>query len=339
MNNFFRFLSFSFITLLITSCSKSDDPFVPIPLRDYKEQFITDSTAIDTYFKTHRMIVSNDGKYDVTFVSSTNPNYLNVPLMRNLAHTYLEDTVVRQNKIDYKFYYVKFAEGTQRRPTQVDSVYVNYRGTILADASTEFENSVNPVWFKLQEVIPGWGHIFPKFKTGTYASSPPNGPIYSNFGAGVVFLPSGLAYYEGGSNIIPSYTPIAFSFKLMELRYRDHDRDGILSKDERTFGTLIPANRWTVNPLDIDTDSDGVPDMYDVDDDGDNILTRVETKKIDAHVTTATNTSGSGPSLYYPFNANATETKGIPSKPVNGVPDYTSPNRLRVHLDKTYPQQ
>ena len=272
MNNFFRFLSFSFITLLITSCSKSDDPFVPIPLRDYKEQFITDSTAIDTYFKTHRMVVSADGKFDVSFVAETNV----AQSMRTLPHAYLRDTTIKEDEIEYKFYFIKFAEGTQRRPTQVDSVYVNYRGTLLTDASTEFDNSVNPVWFKLQEVISGWEHIFPNFKTGTYASSPPNGPIYSNFGAGVVFLPSGLAYYEGGSNIIPSYTPIAFSFKLMELRYRDHDRDGILSKDERTFGTLLPTKRWTVNPLDIDTDSDGVPDMNDVDDDGDDILTRIE---------------------------------------------------------------
>ena len=79
--------------------------------------------------------------------------------------------------------------------------------------------------------------------------------------------------------------------------------------------------------------------MFDVDDDGDNILTRVEIKKPVGDVTTVTNTSGSGPSLYYPFNANATETKGIPSKPVNGVWEYNAPNRLRVHLDKTYPLQ
>ena len=279
MNNFFHFLSFSFITLLITSCSKSDDPFAPIPLRDYKEQFITDSTAIDTYFKTHRMIVSTDGKYDVTFVSSTNPNYLNVPLIRNLPpKTVLVDTTIRQNDIDYKFYFIKLTEGTQRRPTQVDSVYVNYRGIIVDDASTEFENSVNPLWFTLQEVIPGWGYIFPNFKTGTYGSSPPNGPTFSNFGAGVMFLPSGLAYYQSGSASIPSYTPIAFIFKLCELRYRDHDRDGIFSKDERAFGTLPATQRWTVNPLYTDTDSDGTPDMFDVDDDGDDILTRVEIK-------------------------------------------------------------
>ena len=273
MIKFFRFITILILAGIIYSCAKADDPFVAVPLRDYKEQFITDSTAIDTYFKTHRMIVSTDGKYDVSFVPETN-----VALsMRKLPHAYLKDTTVNEDGIDYKFYFVKLQEGTQKRPTQVDSVYVNYRGTVLVDASTEFENSVNPVWFRLQELITGWQHIFPSFKSGTYASSPPNGPTFSNFGAGVFFLPSGLAYYEQGQGAIPSYTPIAFSIKMCEVRYRDHDRDGILSKDERPYSAST-STRWKVNPLDTDTDGDGVPDIYDIDDDGDDILTKVEIK-------------------------------------------------------------
>ena len=274
MTNFFRFFAILLLAGTIYSCTKAEDPYVAVPLRDYKEQFITDSTAIDTYFKTHRMIVSTDGKLDVSFVTETN-----VALsMRKLPHAYLKDTTVSEDGIDYKFYFVKLNEGSQRRPTQMDSVYVNYRGTVIVDASTEFETSVNPVWFRLQELISGWGHIFPSFKTGTYASNPPNGPTFSGFGAGVVFLPSGLAYYEQGQGAIPSYTPIAFAFKMCELRYRDHDRDGILSKDERAFGTLSATERWKVNPLNTDTDADGTPDLYDIDDDGDDILTKIEIK-------------------------------------------------------------
>ena len=272
MIKFFRFIIILILAVTIYSCAKKDEPFPVIPLRDFKEQFLADSTTIDTYFKTHRMIVSTDGKFDVSFVTESNAALS----MRKLPKVYLRDTTVSEDGIDYKFYFVKFNEGTQRRPTQMDSVYVNYRGTILVEASTEFENSVNPVWFRLQELITGWGHIFPSFKTGTYASNPPNGPTFSNFGAGVVFLPSGLAYYDQGQATIPSYTPIAFSFKMCELRYRDHDRDGILSKDERTFGILPITQRWKVNPLTIDTDADGTPDLYDIDDDGDDILTRVE---------------------------------------------------------------
>ena len=331
MNDFFRFIIILVVGLSISSCSKSDSPIVQVPLRDYKEQFLTDSTTIDTYFKTHRMIVSADGQYNVSFVSETN-----IALsMRKLPHSYLKDTTVNEDGIDYKFYFVKFNEGTQKRPTQTDSVYVNYRGTILEDASTEFENSYNPVWFRLQELITGWQHIFPSFKSGTYASSPPNGPTFTNFGAGVFFLPSGLAYYEQSQGSIPSYTPIAFSIKMCEVRYRDHDRDGVLSKDERKFLNATTATQWKENPLNTDTDADGVPDLYDVDDDGDDILTKIEIKKPASDVT-AGSTIGSGPSLYYPFNPSATEIKGIPSKPVNGVTDYTSPNRLRIHLDKTY---
>lgn len=307
MNNFFRFLSILVVVLILSSCSKNNDTFVPIPLRDYKEQFITDSTAIDTYFKTHKLIpptVANN--QTVSFESTTDLS----ASMRKLPHTYLVDTNVVEDGINYKFYYIKFNDGTQRRPTSMDSVYVNYRGTVLVDASTEFENSVNPVWFRLQELVTGLGHILPRFKTGTYESAPPNAPIFKDFGAGVVFLPSGLAYYDASAGVIPSYTPIAFSFKLCELRYRDHDRDGILTKDERSFGTLTATERWKVNPLNIDTDSDGVPDMYDIDDDNDDILTRVEIKNP---------TTG----LPYAFSA-------IPACPA----DTADPTR-KVHLSKS----
>ena len=45
----------------------------------------------------------------------------------------------------------------------------------------------------------------------------------------------------------------------------DHDGDGVLSADEGM-------------DVERDTDSDGIPDYLDIDDDGDNILTRVETE-------------------------------------------------------------
>ena len=46
-----------------------------------------------------------------------------------------------------------------------------------------------------------------------------------------MFVPSGLAYYSQNAGTIGSYTPIIFTFKLMNVRYKDHDGDKILSKD------------------------------------------------------------------------------------------------------------
>ena len=206
-----------------------------------------------------------------------------------------------------------------------------YRGINIVDATTGgedvFDQAVTPTWFKLQEVITGWSHILTNFHTGTYSpGTGGNGTAFDNFGAGVMFLPSGLAYYSSSAGTIPSYSPIIFSFKLYELRYRDQDGDGVLSKDERKLDpTIDPLYRWKENPADniykkdsndaiitdvpfFDTDGDGFANMYDIDDDGDHVLTRVEIK----------NPLG-GLYLY------------------NMIPDCsgstTNPNRVRKHID------
>jgi hypothetical protein len=40
------------------------------------------------------------------------------------------------------------------------------------------------------------GEIFPEFKTGTYSSNTDGTVSYSDFGADVMFIPSGLAYFN-----------------------------------------------------------------------------------------------------------------------------------------------
>jgi hypothetical protein len=84
----------------------------------------------------------------------------------------------------------------------------------------------------LDEVIRGWAEVIPKFKTGTFSSQVDGTISFDTFGTGVMFLPSGLAYFSSGTLTIPSYAPLVFSFKLHNLRRRDHDRDGIFSMHE-----------------------------------------------------------------------------------------------------------
>ncbi|GAB3719038.1 FKBP-type peptidyl-prolyl cis-trans isomerase [Flavobacterium koreense] len=371
MNNIFKILSAVVFCGLLASCSKSDDPVTP--LRDYAEQYAADIDSIDDYIDTHYMTV-DPTNFDVTFTEI--PTGGTQQSIRAQTLYPLKDTLVKEDGIEYKVYYIKFREGDAvngRRPTQVDSVYVSYRGTRLTD--DQFDEATNPVWFGLQDVITGWTHIMPRFKTGTYTVASGSNPItFNNFGAGVMFLPSGLAYYNNGAGSIPSYAPIIFSFKLYELRYRDHDRDGILSKDERWLSSNAPSNpadllspnnvkfRWRENPFlgydydgdgDVeiyDTDGDGTPNMLDIDDDADGIPTKLERKY--------TITSGVAPNIivntyYYPFNGAAVdntatpidERRGIPRKftgfntstnTIQGVQaDFTDPERLRRHLDPT----
>jgi hypothetical protein len=84
-----------------------------------------------------------------------------------------------------------------------------------------------------------------------------------------MFLPSGLAYYnQMPSSLIPPYSPLVFSFKLKSQKSRDHDGDGILSINE--VNPTIPNQK----PKNYDSDGDGKPNYLDVDDDGDNFMTK-----------------------------------------------------------------
>lgn len=299
MNNIYKTLFVLVFFALIISCT-TNSPKEDIPLRDYAEQYAADIDSIDDYIDTHYITV-DPTNYDVAFTEiPTGGTQQNV---RTQTQYPLKDTTVTQNGIDYKIYYIRFREGTQKRPTQVDSVHVSYKGIDLKDK--QFDYAESPTWFKLPEVISGWSHIIPMFKTGTYTGASGATPAtFNDFGAGVMFLPSGLAYYSNSTGTIAAYSPIIFSFKLYELRYRDQDGDGILSKDERKLSSILPSAdplspnnvkfRWKENPggnsyklvagsqvVDIpflDTDSDGVADAYDIDDDGDNFMTKTEIK-------------------------------------------------------------
>ncbi len=336
MNNIFKILSVFVFCVALAACTKNSNND-PAPLRDYGTQYAADIAQIDQYIDSHYLTF--DADYNVAF-DTLLPGGGHSSIRTDTAF-HLSDTTVAQNGINYKIYFIKFREGDLvygNRPTQVDSIHVAYRGTNLIKSS-QFDVAVTPVWFKLDGVVTGWSHIIPNFHTGTYsAATGPNPATFNNFGAGVMFLPSGLAYYNNAASNIAAYSPIVFSFKLYELHYRDHDGDGILDKDERRLPASIPKElRWKENPatgydfdgdgiVDLyDTDGDGIANMYDVDDDGDNVLTRTETIKLPADITTAS------PLGHYPFSPTPTEPKGVP----DCSNDYTTSTRLRKYLDPT----
>ena len=337
MNKFLKFFLLITIPVLLASCQKDDAPEVT-PLRDFAEQAKADNDSLEKFFVENYMTV--DANYNVTFtkipVGGTQTS-IKAELDINLK---LNEILITEKGFEYKAFYIKLREGTQKRPSQVDSVHVAYRGVTFKNV--QFDVSQNPIWFKLEEVIPGWRDILPNFKTGTYSSTPgPNPVTYDGYGAGVMFLPSGLAYYAGSAGSIGPYTPIIFSFKLFELQYRDQDGDGIKSKDERP-PSLDTSNSvyWSYNPFKYDSDSDGIPNMYDIDDDGDGFLTRTETLE---YTDVANNKK-----YYYKYDAPATvdnpatpninESRGIPARSTTlpYIYDYNSPLRVRKHLDNQW---
>ena len=77
-----------------------------------------------------------------------------------------------------------------------------------------------------------------------------------------------MGFFNYTQSGIPSYSPIIISFNLYDVKYRDHDFDGVLSKyeDINNNGDFY----------DDDTDADGIDNFMDSDDDGDGVSTKYE---------------------------------------------------------------
>ena len=295
--------------LLIVSCTKSDDSGLA-PLRDYEVQKVTDMDNIETFMKTHYMEVVNhpgfDDDMDVSYTLIPEGG-TQVSIWDQTEYPRMtREVTVTQNKaeVTYKIYYLVFRQGAgteSKSPCNVDNVLAAYRGeyiygsteTVGTTTTTtikgiQFEENKNPQsFFSLTAVIRGWSEIFPKFKTGTYTANLDGTVTYSDFGAGVMFIPSGLAYFRAGKGTIPAYSPLIFNIKLLEIQRVDHDSDGILSylEDLNNDGYVITMATGVTNP--DDSDGDGIPNFLDSDDDGDQYLTSYEIKNLVTNTTYA----------------------------------------------------
>lgn len=330
MNKFkFYFIVISTLGVLF-SCKEKDDTSVEA-VRAYSTQYATDNDLIENYLKTH--YIENAGATDDQDVKlsliptggtqASIMTYLDLPTFPSLRKT-----EVLSNEVTYVVYYLILKKGDPvkgKTPSRIDLVLASYDGSYLAKdvEPKRFEYVPYPEnYFDLSRTVVGWQEIFPLFTSGTIEpNAGANGPIYSGFGAGVMFLPSGLGYFNITTATIPAYSPLIFSFKLYDAKQSDQDGDKIYSDDEDLNGD----GKFTND----DTDGDGIQNYLDTDDDGDGYLTKNEIKK--PAIT-------QGLSLYYPYNPiidnpdtpeDETENKGIPDCSDDG----TSLTRLRKHLD------
>jgi FKBP-type peptidyl-prolyl cis-trans isomerase FkpA len=331
MKSLFKIVLSVVVISIMFSCQNNDN-VTATPPRPYNEVYPEDLAKIEDFLATHYVTV--DANFNPTFTQiPAGGTQTPIAQMSNLEH-------IERNfhDISYKIYYLKLREGTGENPTRVDSTFIAYKGNTFTKNTTNnvvtysqnvFDQSDTPVWFALEDVIKGWGEVIPKFKTGSHVANPDGTVSFQNYGAGVMFLPSGLGYYNTATGNIASYSPLIFSFKLYNQRFRDHDRDQIPSKIE--YREKETTGLVDFNKVALDTDGDGLPNYLDVDDDADGVLTKVEIKKPTPFL---------GSSLYYPFDpvaddpstpsVNELEPKGIPSASGDGI----SSTRLRRHLDK-----
>lgn len=300
MNKVFKSLLLFFGLLFAASCSKSDDAKLA-PLRDYEVQRAEDVATIETFMKSHYMtVISNPGNQDDMTVTYTKiaTGGSEVSIWDQTEYPRMtREVTVKQGTADvtYSVYYLLLRQGSgaeSKSPCNVDDVLTAYRGEYLSKKSetlsgvtttsilgTQFEENANPSsFFKLTSVIRGWSEIFPKLKTGTYVENNDGTITYADFGAAVMFIPSGLAYYRNTQGSIPAYSPLVFNVRLYEVQRMDQDGDGIFSylEDVNNDGYMYSLPAGVTNP--DDTDSDGIPDFLDSDDDGDGFLTRFETR-------------------------------------------------------------
>jgi FKBP-type peptidyl-prolyl cis-trans isomerase FkpA len=276
MNPFYKvFFLIVFSSLTIVSCKKDDDDdsFVPPPPRPYAEQTPEDIDAIKMYLNENSMTV--DGNFDVTFDKAKDPSE---SIKIKYANSLKEGEVLFDG---YKFpyYYIVLREGAGEKPVRVDSLFINYKGNLLNNTvfdekllePTWFYPSINPLTGGFNDgLIEGFLQVLPKFKTGIIKPNTTTGvATVEDFGAGVIFLPSGLAYYNNTqSPKIPAYAPLIFNFKLIAINRGDFDGDYVDSIHEDINGDGDFFND--------DTDGDRIPDFLDREDDGDGFLTKFE---------------------------------------------------------------
>ena len=258
------------------SCKNDDDDddVVVVPEHDRKEQQATDNNLIIEYLKTHYYNANtfrantNSLLSDLIIKKLPSDGILPDPANNALLIDAVEAKKTVYLNIDYEYYILTLNKGGgDNSPHFCDNIRLNYSGELLNE--TVFDDSVTPVNIDLAYSISGWGRVLPEFKGAKSFTLNADGTVsFSNFGLGVMFIPSGLGYFSQAQTKIPAYSPLIFKFELYQTKINDHDFDGVPSYTEDLNGDLNLSND--------NTDQDELPNFNDPDDDGDLILTKNE---------------------------------------------------------------
>ncbi|RZN83199.1 MAG: hypothetical protein EVB11_05640 [Winogradskyella sp.] len=321
--------SIAIFSLVILACSPDDPDFVPVEDRDRTEQQTTDKAILLDYLQSHYYnsgalsSIQNPEVSDIVITELAEGQA--VPVNHTLLIGAVETKTTTFEDTLYEYYILKINQGGgEASPDFTDKVRVEYEGTLIEDASV-FDSAVNPVDFDLVGfgvnaggVITGWQRVFPEFNEASSFTTGSN-VQFDDYGVGVMFLPSGLAYFSSQLVGIPSYSNLIFKFALFQTEVNDHDVDGIPSYLEDLNANL--------DVFDEDTDENLIVNYVDPDDDGDGVLTRNELERIEYVI----NVGGQEPTLANnEFELSRVEEMGmitittgtIVDTDSNNVPDY-----------------
>lgn len=288
MNKFKFYISLLIISTVVFACQETTSTPEPIAIRPYAEQYAKDIDSITIYLKSHYIVKKMiDGQIDADILPLPadgskvsiwdNTEFpLQHKIVKNDLRLYNAVDGRIDDQVDYKMYYIILNQGGGSNPATTDSTYTTYKGWKLNNKV--FDSNSTPLWSTYPAasageltLISGYRQFVPLLKAASAKLVQNDGTVsFDNSGLGIVFLPSGLAYYSNYVASIPVYTPIVFKVGLHALRYRDHDRDGVMNADED-----LNNDGDTFND---DSDGDNIPNFLDADDDGDLFLTRGEIK-------------------------------------------------------------
>lgn len=279
------------ITIFLGSCNNDDDRPVAelVPPRLLSEVVVEDDAELQEFLKSHFYNYEDfeepiDPGFDMIVRIDTiaGDNADKRPLWDDVQ---TENILVEssdlglddEEEIQHTLYYVVVRDGVGGSPTFADNTVLRYEGTLLSGDA--FDGSNSPVNQYLSgNLITGYAKGVEKFNAGEGPFDNGDGTVsFENYGIGILFIPSGLGYFDrppNGSGI-PQYAPLIFKIDVLSFEPdTDFDGDGIPSilEDINGDGNLNNDN------TDADTEPFGVflADHNDTDDDGDGIPTREE---------------------------------------------------------------
>ncbi len=276
---------FSLILIFIfVSCGNDDDGSRLIDRTpDRATQDALDNNTLRQYLQTHYYDsialanMTNPKISDIEFMELPSGGVLPDPDNNKLLIDAVETKTALFQGITYEYFILRIRQGDGAEiPNVSDEVLVNFQGSTLNGGV--FDNSANPITFDLTQVVPGFSRAFLDFNVADGFTIDPDGVVnFNNPGLGVVFMTSGLGFFNNSLPGIPIFSQVIFKFELFQTEVLDHDNDGIPSYLEDLDGD------FDVNT--DNTDEDALVNYLDPDDDADGTFTIDEDLEPDTDLT------------------------------------------------------
>ncbi len=283
---------------LLSACG--DDDGVPVgqivPPRLLAEVAVENDAEIVEFLDTHfynyedfQEPVAPDFDFKILIDTIAGDNADKIPLSEQVLSQVINVNSIElglseeENDIPHTFYYLIPRQGVGANPSVADSVLMRYTGKLLN--GTEFDASTTGVWFDLPQIqAPGIQSGARGFTEGTAFINSGGEPIVNpdgtfdveGFGVGIMFLPSGLGFFNNSQVLIPAYSPLVFEVNVLAMVEADHDQDGIPSILEDVNGNGYMFDDNTDEDEEREFRSPLFADFLDLDDDNDGIRTSEE---------------------------------------------------------------